>query len=103
MPGGPFGRPQSIQPEQIFGLGQAASIVRTASLCVLRIRNRNLTSIVWLSFFLKYYRDGMAEVDHMDVEANDTRNSESVIDLVVKVAHARPPISEDQLRWRLRM
>ena len=55
----------------------------------------------WLSFFLKYYRDGMAEVDHIDIEASSAREGIPPIDIVLKVAHAQPPLSAEEARRRL--
>jgi hypothetical protein len=53
----------------------------------------------WLVFFLKYFRDGVAEVDHLDVEG--TLASGQRFDLVLKVACAAPPVSADEARRRL--
>ena len=53
----------------------------------------------WLVFFLKYYRDGWAEVDHLDSEA--TWDTGQPCDLTLKVANSAPPVSEDEARRRL--
>lgn len=53
----------------------------------------------WLVFFLKYYRDGRAEVDHLDFEAAwDTGDA---CDFTLKVALHKPPVSADEARRRL--
>ena len=57
----------------------------------------------WLQFFLKYYRDDMAEVDHIDVEARNKRKNGSVIDIVLKVSRAKAPVNSDEARRRLWM
>ena len=54
----------------------------------------------WLGFFLKYFRDGCAEVDHMDVEARD--DAGATFDLTLKVAHSAPPVGADEARRRLK-
>lgn len=53
----------------------------------------------WMSFFLKYYRDGVAEVDHLDVEADSARGE--VVDIIVKVSQAAPPVTDAEARRRL--
>jgi hypothetical protein len=53
----------------------------------------------WLVFFLKYYRDGVAEVDHLDTEGtNDAGVSH---DLTLRVSLAADPVSEEEARRRL--
>lgn len=53
----------------------------------------------WQVFFLKYYRDGFAEVDHLDLEGNlDNGNT---CDFTLKVASAAQPVSEAEARRRL--
>lgn len=52
----------------------------------------------WTVFFLKYFRDDVAEVDHLDVEAKlDSDLSEEAY-LTFKVKDAKLPISADELR-----
>ena len=53
---------------------------------------------VWLVFFLKYYRDGQADVDHLDFEA--AWHTGAACDLTLKVALHKPPISADEARRR---
>lgn len=53
----------------------------------------------WFTFFLKYYRDGRAEVDHLDVEAGwDTGGR---CDFTLKVSEFQAPVSEREARRRL--
>ena len=53
----------------------------------------------WLVFFLKYHRDGQAEVDHLDVETTWTTGVPC--DLVLKVSQFAAPVSADEARRRL--
>jgi hypothetical protein len=55
----------------------------------------------WLCFFLRGVRDGMAEVDHIDVEADPSSGSELPGFFVLKVPNAAPPVSAEEARRRL--
>jgi hypothetical protein len=56
----------------------------------------------WLHFFLKYHRDGVGDINHIDVEIPPREpNSGRGLDLVLQVPDALPPISEDEARRRL--
>ena len=49
-------------------------------------------------FFLKYYRDGVAEVDHLDLEA--TTGEDEAIYVTFKVLETRPPLTpEEAEKW----
>lgn len=48
----------------------------------------------WMYFFLKYTRDGLAEVDHFDADFD-------VSELTVKVSCSQTPVSEAEARRRL--
>ncbi len=52
----------------------------------------------WESFFLKYYRDSMAPVDHIDVEALAGPDLKDQVDVIFKVGNARPPLSAEEVR-----
>jgi hypothetical protein len=49
----------------------------------------------WANFFLKYYRDGIGEVDHLDVEAYP-RNPDTIkgLGIVLWIANVLPPSRE---------
>jgi hypothetical protein len=49
----------------------------------------------WLAFFLRYHRDTVAEVDHIDTEAINSARSGEVVDIVVTVA---TPVSSEEAR-----
>jgi hypothetical protein len=49
-----------------------------------------------LSFLLKYYRDGVADVDHIDVAIFDRNSDAEIGTLTIHVADARPPISGEE-------
>jgi hypothetical protein len=55
----------------------------------------------WLCFFLRGVRDGMAEVDHIDVEADPSSSAELPGFFVLKVPNAAPPVSAEEARQRL--
>jgi len=57
----------------------------------------------WLCFFLRGVRDGMAEVDHIDVEADSSSSTEPAGFFVLKVPNAAPPVSAEEARRRLGM
>jgi hypothetical protein len=57
----------------------------------------------WLCFFLRGVRDGMAEVDHIDVEADSSSSAELPGFFVLKVPNAAPPVSAEEARRRLGM
>lgn len=51
------------------------------------------------AFFARYFRDGIAEVDHIDLQ-DDLRPSD---DITFRVDEYRPPISASELRRRIEM
>ena len=56
----------------------------------------------WATFFLKYYRDGVGEVNHLDVEAYPRNpNMARGLGIVLQIANALPPISGEEARRRL--
>ena len=56
----------------------------------------------WATFFLKYYRDGVGEVNHLDVEAYPRNpNTARGLGIVLQIANALPPISGEEARRRL--
>jgi hypothetical protein len=52
----------------------------------------------WLDFFLKYYRDGVAQVDHIDVEALAISEKPEDIYITFIVKDALPAISAEEAR-----
>jgi hypothetical protein len=53
-------------------------------------------------FFLKYYRDGVAQVDHLDLEAIDKSTGRNTVNITFKVPDAIPPVSPEEAEARLR-
>jgi hypothetical protein len=49
----------------------------------------------WQHFFLRALRDGVAEVDHLDVELRMVPDDQ-LIDLVLKIKKSRPPLSAEE-------
>ncbi len=56
-----------------------------------------------LSFFLKYYRDGIAEVDHIDLEATATGTKNEDAYIIFTVPDFVPPMTPQELEKRLKM
>jgi hypothetical protein len=56
----------------------------------------------WLTFFLAYFRDGVGEVDHIDLDltASGVKDTPGLF-LTLAVPQASPPLSEEQARRRL--
>jgi hypothetical protein len=54
-----------------------------------------------LHFFLKYYRDGVAEVDHLDIEATATGAKNQQASVVFKLRDFRPPVTPEEAMRRL--
>src|SRR5260370_10976705 len=54
-------------------------------------------------FFLKYYRDGVAEVDHLDLEAicSDAGHNEEIY-ITFKVPDSMPPLTPEEPERRLK-
>lgn len=52
----------------------------------------------WVDFFLKYYRDGVAQVNHIDVEALAISESPEDIYITFSVKDAAPPMSSEEAR-----
>ena len=55
----------------------------------------------WIAFFLQYYRDGVAAVDHIDVEVSPAHSREKETGITIQVANVSPPLSEKEIRRRL--
>lgn len=47
----------------------------------------------WQHFFLRAFRDGQPEVDHIDVPLKSSSPKTPVIDVAIKLRDARPPMS----------
>ena len=52
-------------------------------------------------FFLKYYRDGAAEVNHIHLEATDSHTNAKNVDVTFVVPHFVQPLSADEAKKRL--
>jgi len=52
-------------------------------------------------FFLRYYRDGVAEVDHLDLEASDAETGDDEVYVTFEVSESRPPLSPEEAKRRL--
>lgn len=54
----------------------------------------------WLSYFLKYYRDEYADVDHIHTEFYNSNNE--CLDFTIQVAQYKEPLSEEEAIKALR-
>ncbi|HLJ85253.1 MAG TPA: hypothetical protein VKZ53_00430 [Candidatus Angelobacter sp.] len=52
-------------------------------------------------FFLKYYRDGLAEVDHLDLEAIDAETGSNEIYVTFNVSESKAPMTPEEAQRRL--
>lgn len=59
------------------------------------LNTRNLDFV--RHFYLRYYRDGVAEVDHIDIETDEG------VYITFKVEESLPPVSLDEAKRRLGM
>lgn len=55
---------------------------------------------MWLDFFLKYYRDGIADVDHIDVDIPVQEDAKGLF-ITFSVTDFMPPVSSEEARRRL--
>jgi hypothetical protein len=55
----------------------------------------------WLHFTLRAVRDGVAEVDHLDVEAILAGQAPESVDLIIAYPSSVPPVSSNEARRRL--
>jgi hypothetical protein len=53
-------------------------------------------------FFLKYYRDGIAEVEHLDLQAIDADTGNRELYFTLKVPDFAPPVSPEEAERLLR-
>ena len=52
-------------------------------------------------FFLKYYRDGVAEVDHVDLEASNAETGDQEVYVTFQVSESKLPLSPEEAKRRL--
>jgi hypothetical protein len=52
-------------------------------------------------FFLKYYRDGVAEVDHLDLQAIDAETGDKEVYVTFRAPESKPPVTPEEARRRL--
>lgn len=78
------------------GLGRAIA-QRSNGKLVVALSVRELGA--WLAFFLRAYRDGEAEVDHLDIDIREA----SRVSLVLETDRARDPVSAEEARRILGM
>jgi hypothetical protein len=57
----------------------------------------------WVCFALKYYRDGIGEVDHVDLDVRVAPRGASIMSVTFVVPNAKPPLSPEETERLLRM
>lgn len=55
---------------------------------------------MWIQFFLKYYRDSMAEVDHIDLDLSTVQPKKDFL-FLLKATEFTPPVSAEEAKRRL--
>ncbi len=63
---------------------------------VLNLTDRDID--YWLIFFLRYCRDGIAEVDHLDVELDSESGDDTRLSIIVAVENSQPSVPGDEAR-----
>ena len=76
-------------------------LVRNRSFTTLQLTQIELERLV--HFFLRYYRDGVAEVDHLDIEANENTPNRMDAYVTFVVPDYLPPVSAAEAKRRLGM
>jgi hypothetical protein len=81
------GRPRlSVSTNDAISRNQRARINWERDVPALELGRVELEA--WLHFFLKYYRDGVAEVDHIDLEIQTEKQGQKPTDVVLRVARS---------------
>lgn len=89
----------SAQAIRLQASSQATSVQIGRGKIVLSLREIELER--WVHFTLRTVRDGVAEVDHFDVEAMPEKLGTHAITVVVAFPSSVPPVSPDEARRRL--
>jgi len=76
-----------------------ATIVRERERAVLTLSPTEFEA--WMFFFLRTMRDGLAEVGHLDLEADSRAPGQRPASVMIKFPHSAPPLSADEVRRRL--
>lgn len=85
------------------GLKAGDRAVATASKRQIEITLGQTELEAWLHFFLRMVRDGVAEVDHLDLETRPPEGQPRPTDLTLRVLRVPEPMSPDELRRQLGM
>jgi hypothetical protein len=98
------GERRKMSVEIGFGAKPEASRVVRATLrsdtSVVEITNNDLDRLQ--HFFLRYYRDGVADVDHLDIDAISAATGNRDVYITFRVPDSRPPVGPKEAKERLR-
>lgn len=84
-----------IQKDAQLSKNQRGRVLWHTDFIDLKISETELDT--WIHFFLKYYRDGVGDVDHYDLDIYAGHNSTNNIYLTLGIPNSRPPILSEQL------
>jgi hypothetical protein len=76
-----------------------AKLMLAADRTQLRVSHHDLGYL--LHFFLKYYRDGIGEVDHLDLQAVSGEEGDMDCYATFIILTSRPPVSAEEAKRRL--
>jgi hypothetical protein len=80
-------------------IGGAALISFKSDISQIELTRANLSYVQ--HFFLKYYCNGVPDVDHIDLEAMNKDTGDKGLYITFKVPHSRPSVSPDEAERRL--
>jgi hypothetical protein len=74
-------------------------LVRSHGFVAIQLTATELERLV--DFFLRYYRDGVVEVDHIDIEANENVPGRMDAYVTIFVQDYRPSVSAEEAKRKL--
>ena len=83
------------------GVGKACAAVGVIDEAKVEVNFNTLAMEFVLTALLKYYRDAMAEVDHIDVEVQPADPGKRPFDLAIRFRDSVPPVSLAEAMRRL--
>ncbi len=78
--------------------GRRSTVIWKDNLALIELTSTEIE--YWLAWSLKYYRDGIADVNHIDVEIKSQSKTKNIA-LTLMVNNAQPPVSAEEARRRL--
>ena len=81
------------------GSGQRSRVQHQGSQAALQVTSHDLEAL--LHFYLKYCRDGYAEVDHIDMQAQGGSTIEEDVYVTFIATESSPPVNSEAAKRRL--